>query len=136
MKKLFTIIAVLFCLSSHAQINTTIRSEKDTILFKPGSIQIQPVVVDVKGSQAYSISWTIFGLGSDTSYGATAYVVLHDKKGKQVADFNQPIPSSITNLWLDNKVIDDYILLMNPRFIKYVPIISTTKVNTSNNIVN
>ena len=137
MKNTLTIILAIFCLSLQAQeqanpVDTTIVSVNptpktdstiviggDTVTFNIGAIVIEPVIVDAQGNEAYSITWSAFGLTQDTTKGCNTYVVLHGKNNQQLAEFNQPIPASVVNVWLDNRVIADYILSQNPRFKRY-----------------
>lgn len=123
MKKTLTVIAVLFCVNLQAQTvksDTSIVINGDTIKYSIGAILINPVIVDAQGNEAYSITWSAFGLTQDTTKGCNTYVILHGKNNQQLADFNQPIPASIVNIWLENSVIDDYILSQNPRFKHYL----------------
>jgi len=133
MKNTLTVIAVLFCISLQAhpvdttvvsvsptpKTDTTIVIGGDTVTFNIGAIVIEPVIVDAQGNEAYSITWSAFGLTQNTTNGCNTYVVLHGKNNQQLAEFNQPIPASVVNIWLDNSVIDDYILSQNPRFKRY-----------------
>jgi len=133
MKNTLTVIAVLFCISLQAHpVDTTVISvsptpktdstiviDGDTVTFNIGAIVIEPVIVDAQGNEAYSITWSAFGLTQDTTKGCNTYVVLHGKNNQQLAEFNQPIPASVVNVWLNNSVIDDYILSQNPRFKRY-----------------
>lgn len=132
MKQVLTIIAVMFCINLQAQTDTTVINSNsinadtsiiignDTVYFNKGAILIQPVIVDAQGNNAYSITWSAFGVTQDTSKGCNTYVVLHDKNNKPIGEFNQPIPANIVNIWLENSIIDDYILSQNPRFKKYI----------------
>ena len=133
MKNTLTVIAVLFCISLQAhpvdttvvsvpsapKTDTTIVIGGDTVTFNIGAIVIEPVIVDAQGNEAYSITWSAFGLTQDTTKGCNTYVVLHGKNNQQLAEFNQPIPASVVNVWLNNSIIDDYILSQNPRFKRY-----------------
>lgn len=112
------IAAILFATTVQAQTDTTIINN-DTIIHSKGAIIIQPVIVNANGDTAYSITWSTFGLTNDTTKGCSAYVVLHGRNNQNLADFNVQIPSSVTNVWLDNSVIDDYILSKHPRLKRY-----------------
>lgn len=112
------IAAILFATTVQAQTDTTIINN-DTIIHSKGAIIIQPVIVNANGDTAYSITWSTFGLTNDTTKGCSAYVVLHGRKNQSLADFNLQIPASVTNVWLDNSVIDNFILSQKPRFKRY-----------------
>jgi len=78
MKKYILIIAVLFCTSVTAQIDTV----KNALL-------VQPVVVNVmQKDTCFQVTWSVFG----------------------VSELNVPIPYSVLSVWLDDAVIDNYIL--------------------------
>lgn len=72
------------------------------------SIQIQPIVINpLKEDTAYQLFWRIsVDRGSDN----TGYGVLYNRIGNKVYDFNFVVPKEIINVWLDDKVIDDFIL--------------------------
>lgn len=110
--------AILFCTAAQAQSDTTVVNG-DTVIHSKGAIVINPVIVNANGDTAYSITWSTFGLANDTTKGCSAYVVLHGRNNQNLADFNVQIPSSVTNVWLDNSVIDDYILSKHPRLKRY-----------------
>lgn len=121
MKKFLLILSLFVCVAASAQQDTVI-VHSDTVLVAPGSIVLEPVIVNAVGDSAFSLGWSAFNLTSDTTQGCQTYVQLYNKKGQSVANFNQPIPASVVKVWgTDNTVIDDYILAMNPRFKRYVP---------------
>lgn len=100
MKKCILIIAVLFCTSVTAQVDT----------FK-NAIQVQPVVVNVmQKDTCYQVAWSVFGVNRNDTSGANSYVQLFDRKAKKVGELNVPIPYSVLSVWLDDVVIDNYIL--------------------------
>ena len=112
MKKLILFLCLFISVGAMAQ--------QDTV-YIPGSIPIEPIVVNAVGDTAFSMSWVAFNLSSDTTQGCNTYVQLYNKKGLSVANFNQAIPASVVKIWgTDNKVIDDYILFVNPRLKRYV----------------
>ena len=102
MKKILSIIAVLFCLSATAQKIDSVKA----------SIQIQPVVVNVMvRDTAYQLIWSANSLSRDTSLPVPFYVAMYDRKGIKVIDFNVIIPSSVIAQWgTSDTIIDDYIL--------------------------
>lgn len=130
MKKLLTLIGIIIFSTAKANYqdttinNNTINADtsivigNDTIYFNYGAILIAPVVVDAQGNKAFSITWSAFDVTQDTTKGCNTYVILRDKYNVQLATFNQPIPSSVVNVWFENTVIDNYILSQNPRFVK------------------
>lgn len=121
MKKFLLILSLFVSVATFAQQDTVV-IYSDTVLVKPGSILLEPIIVNAQGDSAFSLGWMAFNLTSDTTQGCQTYVQLFGKKGQQLADFNQPIPASVVKVWgTDNSVIDDYILAQNPRFRRYVP---------------
>ncbi len=102
MKKITTIIAVMFCLSASAQVDTV----KAAIFIKP--ILVNAMTKDT----AYQLTWSAFGVSNDTTQGCTTYVQMFNARAKKVLEFNCAIPSSIKNKWgLNDDIITDYIFL-------------------------
>lgn len=100
MKKCILIIAVLFCTSVTAQVDTV-----------KNAIQVQPVVVNsLQKDTCYQLTWIVFGVNRNDTSGANSYVCLYDRKAKKVGELNVPIPYSVLSAWLDDVVIDNYIL--------------------------
>ena len=114
MKRLFSILILALCFATviKAQ-DTTWHPVKqwsfiDTV---KNAIQVNPIVVNAMAKDTcYQVTWTVFGVNRNDSSGANSYVQLFDGKAKKVSDMNIPIPYSILSVWLDDKVIDDYIL--------------------------
>jgi len=100
MRKLLIIIGLAFTLNASAQIDTV-----------KNAIQVQPIVVNaMQKDTCYQVSWSVFGVNRNDTSGANSYVQLFDRVGKKVGEMNIPIPYSVLSVWLDDKVIDDYIL--------------------------
>jgi len=117
MKQLF-IALLLLPFATFAQQDTTVVNG-DTVFYTRNAIVINPVVVNAKGDTAYSLTWIALNL-SQSGGSCNTYVVLHDRKNGQIAEFNQQIPAEVVAVWgVSNAPIDDYILFMNKRFIKY-----------------
>ena len=75
------------------------------------AIQVQPVVVNaMQKDTVYQVTWSVFGVNRNDTSGANSYVQLYDRKAKRVGELNIPIPYKVLSVWLDDKVIDDYIL--------------------------
>ena len=122
MKKIILSALILASLSTKAQMyrnsSDTAIIGNDTIYFQKGGILIKPVIVNYKGEEAWSMSWTANNLSSNGE-GCNTYVTLRSKSNIQLADFNCFIPASVVAVWgLSNAPIDDYILSQYPRFIK------------------
>jgi hypothetical protein len=100
MKKYILIIAVLFCTSASAQIDTV----KNALLVKP------VVVNSLQKDTCYQVTWSVFGVNRKDTSGANSYVQLFDRKAKRVGELNVAIPYSVLSVWLDDVVIDNYIL--------------------------
>ena len=102
MKQTLTILAVLFCIAAKAQKIDTV---KNAILVNP--VQINSLTKD----SVFQLGWSVFGINrNDTTSGANSYVQLYDRKGKRVQEMNVQIPYSVLKVWLEDVVIDDYIL--------------------------
>lgn len=100
MKKIVALLFV-FCVNySYGQYIDTVKN----------SLQITPIVVNsMRSDTAYQLSWRISverGIGND----GLGYVVLYDRFKNKVQDFNITIPASIISVWLDDSVIDNFIL--------------------------
>jgi hypothetical protein len=101
MKKYILIIAVLFCTNLQAQSIDTVKN----------AIQVKPVVVSsFLKDTCYQVSWAVFGINRNDTTGGNSYVQLYDRVGKKVSELNIPIPYGTLRKWLDDIVIDDYIL--------------------------
>lgn len=99
--KMKSIITTLFVFSA-----TVCFSQKvDTVR---NSIQIQPIVINpLKADTAYQLFWrvSVDRGGDNQGYGA-----LFNRIGNRVHDFNFTVPQKVMNVWLDDKVIDTFLL--------------------------
>lgn len=102
MKQTLTTIAILFALSTQAQKIDTVKN----------AIQVQPVVVNYLAKDTcYQLTWSVFGINrNDTVSGANSYVQLYSRTGKRIQEMNVQIPPKVLAVWLEDKIIDDYIL--------------------------
>lgn len=102
MKKLLLIGFAFLALNASAQ---QVDSVKNAIQVTP--VQINSLTKDT----VYQATWSVFGVNrNDTVSGANSYVQLYDRKGKRVSEMNVHIPYSILKVWLNDVVIDNYIL--------------------------
>jgi hypothetical protein len=102
MKKYILIIAVLFCTSANAQLDTI----KNAILVKP-------VVLNVLNQDTlYQFTVDVFGLKlKDTASGANTYISFFDRKAKKIGEKNVPLPAKLVNEWsTDDSSVVTYIL--------------------------
>lgn len=101
MKQLLFIAALFAATTSKAQKVDSVRN----------AIQVKSVVINaLKKDTCYQVSWSVFGINRNDTSGANSYVKLHNRKGSVIADMNVPIPYSVLSVWLDDIVIDNYIL--------------------------
>lgn len=102
MKKTLTLILVLVNLSVFGQKIDTVKN----------SIQVVPIQLNaLTKDSVFQATWSVFGINrNDTISGANSYVQLYDRKGKKVSEMNVAIPSKVLAVWLDDSVIDIYIL--------------------------
>lgn len=101
MKKYITIIAVLFCIDANAQQVDTVKN----------AIQVKPVVINsLQKDTCFQVSWSVFGISRNDTTGANSYVQLFDRKARKFSEMNIPIPYSVLAVWLEDVVIDNYIL--------------------------
>ena len=103
MKKLLSILFV-FVFAAFSASAQKIDSVKN-------AIQVTPVVINALAKDtAYQLSWNVFGINRNDTSGANSYVQLYDRKAKRIQEMNVRIPYSILSVWLDDVVIDNYIL--------------------------
>ena len=101
MKKLLSILFVFAAFSAKAQKIDSVKN----------AIQVKPVVINVLNKDTlYQVTWSVFGISRSDTSGANSYVQLYDRKGKRVQEMNVRIPYSVLSVWLEDKIIDDYIL--------------------------
>jgi hypothetical protein len=101
MKKLLLFAAIFAATNLQAQKVDTVKN----------AIQVKPVVVNsLKKDTCYQVSWAVFGISRNDTSGANSYVQLYDRVGKKVSEMNIAIPYSVLSKWLDDIIIDDYIL--------------------------
>ena len=103
MKKLLSILFV-FVFAAFSASAQKIDSVKN-------AIQVTPVVINALAKDtAYQLSWNVFGINRNDTLGANSYVQLYDRKAKRIQEMNVRIPYSVLSVWLEDKIIDDYIL--------------------------
>ena len=88
---------------------TNLQAQKvDTV---KNAIQVKPMLYNalVKDT-VYQVSWTVLGIPRKDTSGANSYVQLFDRKAKNIGQMNIWIPNSIISIWLNDTIIDDYIL--------------------------
>ena len=101
MKKHLLFLFVFAAFSATAQKVDTVKN----------AIQVKPVVVNaLQKDTAFQVGWSVFGVNRNDTTGANSYVQLFDRKGKRVSEMNVAIPYSVLSKWLEDVVIDDYIL--------------------------
>lgn len=101
MKKLLLILFVFAAFSAQAQKIDTVKN----------AIQVTPVVINALAKDtAYQLSWNVFGISRNDTTGANSYVQIYDRKAKRIQEMNVRIPYSVLSVWLEDKIIDDYIL--------------------------
>ena len=101
MKK-YILIAALFAAT------TTKAQQVDTVA---NAIQVKPVLYNaLLKDTCYQVTWSVFGVNRNDTSGANSYVQLFDRKAKSIGQMNIWIPNSIISIWLNDTIIDDYIL--------------------------
>ena len=100
MKHLLLIGFAFLTLNAFGQIDTV-----------KNAIQVQPVVVNtLHKDTCFQVTWSVFGVNRNDTSGANSYVCLYDRKAKKVGELNVRIPYSVLSVWLEDKIMDDYIL--------------------------
>ena len=103
MKKVLLGMCLLFSIVTNAQTDTTGVIKN--------AIQVQPIQINaLTKDSVYQVGWSVFGISRNDTTGANSYVQLFDRKGKRVSEMNVRIPYSVLSVWLEDKIIDDYIL--------------------------
>jgi hypothetical protein len=101
MKQVLLILGLAFTLNAQAQ-------QVDTVA---NAIQVKPVLYNaLLKDTVYQVSWTVLGIPRHDTSGANSYVQLFDRKAKSIGQMNIWIPNAIITLWLNDTIIDDYIL--------------------------
>ena len=102
MKETLTLIFVLVNLSVFGQKVDSVKN----------ALQVNPVVVNaLQKDTCYQLTWSVFSINrNDTTSGANSYVQLYDRKAKRIQEMNVHIPYSVLSVWLEDKIMDDYIL--------------------------
>lgn len=101
MKQVLLIIGLAFTLNASAQ-------QVDTVA---NAIQVKPVLYNaLLKDTVYQVSWTVLGIPRHDTSGANSYVQLFDRKAKSIGQMNIFIPNAVITLWLNDTIIDDYIL--------------------------
>ena len=101
MKQVLLIIGLAFTLSASAQ-------QVDTVA---NAIQVKPVLYNaLLKDTVYQVSWTVLGIPRHDTSGANSYVQLFDRKAKSIGQMNIFIPNAVIVAWLNDTIIDDYIL--------------------------
>ena len=101
MKKYITILALCFAIKANSQ-------QVDTVA---NAIQVKPVLYNaLLKDTVYQVSWTVLGIPRHDTSGANSYVQLFDRKAKSIGQMNIFIPNAVIVAWLNDTIIDDYIL--------------------------
>lgn len=109
MKTLFTI---LFAVTVF-----TVSAQKDTAIIPKGAIPIYPTLFF--SDSAYSISWVVNRITSDTTVDSYGEIHVFSKRGNQITEYGFPIPCAIINGWgTNNSSIDNFIFNKFPQFKK------------------
>jgi len=105
MKTIITIVILFVSVNCFSQKVDTVKN----------TIQITPVVINqLKADTAYQLFWRI---AVDRGGDNTGYAVLYNRIGNKVHDFNFTVPKQVISVWLDDKVIDTF--LINKFKLKY-----------------
>jgi hypothetical protein len=101
MKKYLLIAALFAATSTQAQ-------QVDTVA---NAIQVKPVLYNaLLKDTVYQVSWTVLGIPRHDTSGANSYIQLFDRKAKSIGQMNIQIPNAVIVAWLNDTIIDDYIL--------------------------
>ena len=101
MKKLLLTLSLFAAFSAQAQQVDTVKN----------AIQVKPMLYNaLLKDTVYQVSWTVLGIPRQDTSGANSYVQLFDRKAKNIGQMNIWIPNAIINIWLNDTIIDDYIL--------------------------
>ena len=98
MKKLLTFIAIFFSTFAISQ-------KVDTV---SNALQIKPMVVNaIKGDTAYQLKWSINMVRGTEN---TGYIVMFDRLGNKVHDFNVTLPNQRA-MWVSDRIVDSLIMV-------------------------
>lgn len=103
MKKLLSILFVFIAFTASAQKIDTVKN----------GILVTPVVIDaLMNDTVYQVNWEAYGLKRKDTTGCTVVYQLFDRKGRMIREKPTRVPYSVTSVWLDDVVIDNYILTL------------------------
>jgi hypothetical protein len=101
MKKIILFAALFAATTTKAQ-------QVDTVA---NAIQVKPVLYNaLLKDTVYQVSWTVLGIPRHDTSGANSYIQLFDRKAKSIGQMNIQIPNAVIVAWLNDTIIDDYIL--------------------------
>jgi len=114
MKNVFFVLIILCALNSKAQTDTV-----NKVKTHLGAIPIIPIVVNANGDSAYSVSWRINSITSDTSVQPIVFIYVHDKKGAILSIIETKLSQSVSRKFFGSfSFVDSFILGNIPRFKK------------------
>lgn len=84
-------------------------------------IEIEPIVIGLNDEVYNAITWTVNGLIRHGTYAVANYKLFNIANPNQCLWYDLVIPQEVLELWLDDSVIDDYIIASNNKFVVVTP---------------
>lgn len=101
MKKIILLAAIFAAVTVQAQTVDTVKN----------AIQVKPVVVNaLQKDTCFQVGWSVCGINRNDTTGANSNVFFFDRKGRFFSEVKVRIPYSVLSVWLEDIVIDNYIL--------------------------
>jgi hypothetical protein len=98
-----------------SSLNTNAQDTTNQEITPKSAIKIKPIQVSsFKKDTAYSFSWEIFNITSDTSKIVSSNVYLYDRRGFKISTLSTEIPPAILKNKLDIEVLKSYYLMVYP----------------------
>jgi hypothetical protein len=83
----------------------------------PNYIEIEPIIIGLNDEVYNAITWTVNGLDRLGTYAIANYKLFNIANPNQYLWYTLTIPQDVLEIWLDDSVIDDYIIASNDKFI-------------------
>ena len=91
----------------------------DTVVMPLGAVKITPIVINATSDTAYSFSWKVLNISSDTTEQGSFQVVLYGKKANILTTIENKISPALTRRFYGSfSFIETFILSKNKRLIK------------------
>ena len=118
MKRILFITSLFLSVSAMA--NDTIPMPIiDTVVMPMGAVKINPIVINAVGDTAYSFTWKVLNINSDTTDIGSVIITLYGRNANILTTIqNQLSMALVRKFYLSFQFIEAFILSKNKRLIK------------------